>query len=31
MDPYRQQENDKVNDYLTEDIGDSESEAFETM
>ena len=31
MDPYGQQENDKVNDYLTEDIGDSESEAFETM
>ena len=31
MDPYSQQENDKVNDYLTEDIDDSESEVFETM
>ena len=31
MDPYGQQENYKVNDYLTEDIDDSESEAFETM
>ena len=31
MDPYDQQENDEVNDYLTEDIDDSESEAFETM
>ena len=31
MDPYGQQENDEVNDYLTEDIDDSESEAFETM
>ena len=31
MDPYGQQKNDKVNDYLTEDIDDSESEAFETM
>ena len=30
MDPYGQQENDEVNDYLTEDIYDSESEAFET-
>ena len=30
MRPYGQQENDKVNDYLTEDIEDSESEAFET-
>ena len=24
MDPYNQQENDRVNDYLTEDIDDSE-------
>ena len=24
MDPYNQQENDQVNDYLTEDIDDSE-------
>ena len=24
MDPYNQQENDKVNDFLTEDIDDSE-------
>ena len=31
MDPYGQQENDEVNDYLTEDIDDSESEAFETI
>ena len=31
MDPYGQQKNDKVNDYLTEDIDDSETEAFETM
>ena len=31
MDPYDQQENDEVNYYLTEDIDDSESEAFETM
>ena len=31
MDPYDQQENDEVNDYLTEDIDDFESEAFETM
>ena len=28
MDPYGQQENDEVNYYLTEDIGNSESEAF---
>ena len=25
MDPYGQQENDEVNDYLTKDIDDSES------
>ena len=31
MDPYGQQENGEVNDDLTEDIDDSESEAFETM
>ena len=31
MDPYGQQENDEVNNYLTEDIDDSESEVFETM
>ena len=31
MDPYVQQENDEVNDYLTEDIDDSKSEASETM
>ena len=31
MDPYGQQENDEVNHYLTEDIDDSGSEAFETM
>ena len=31
MDPYDQQENDEVNDYLTEDIDKSEREAFETM
>ena len=31
MDPYDQQENNELNDYLTEDIDDSESEAFETM
>ena len=31
MDPYDQQKNDEVNDYLTEDIDDSESETFETM
>ena len=31
MDPYSQQENDEVNDDLTEDIDDPESEAFETM
>ena len=31
MDPYDQKENDEVNDYLTEDIDSSESEAFETM
>ena len=31
MDPYGQQENDQVNDYLNEDIDDSESTAFETM
>ena len=28
MDPYSQQENDEVDDYLTEDIDDSESENF---
>ena len=31
MDPYSQQENDEVNDDLTEDIDDPGSEAFETM
>ena len=31
MDPYGQQENDEVNDYLTKDIDDSESEVFERM
>ena len=31
MDPYDQQENDEVNDYLTEEIDESESEPFETM
>ena len=31
MDPYGQQENNELNYYLTEDIDDSESEAFETM
>ena len=31
MDAYDEKENDEVNDYLTEDIDDSESEAFETM
>ena len=31
MDLYGQQENDEVNDYLTEDIDDSGGEAFETM
>ena len=31
MDPYGQQENDEVKDYLIEDIGYSESAAFETM
>ena len=31
MDPYGQQENDELNDYLTEDIDACESEAFETM
>ena len=31
MDPYGQQENVEANDYLTEDIDDSGSEAFETM
>ena len=31
MDPYDQQENDEVNDYLTEDIDDSESEVFQTI
>ena len=31
MDPYGQQENDEVNDYLTEEIDESESEPFETM
>ena len=31
MDPYDQQENNELNDYLTEDIDDFESEAFETM
>ena len=30
MDPYGQQENDEVNDYIPEGIDDSESEAFET-
>ena len=30
MDPYGQQENDEVNDYLPEGIDDFESEAFET-
>ena len=30
MDPYGQQENEKVNDYLTEDIDDSKSETMET-
>ena len=29
MDPYGQQENDEVNDYLTEDIDDSKSETME--
>ena len=28
MDPYSQQENDEVNDYLTKYIDDSESEDF---
>ena len=31
MDPYGKQENDEVNYYLSEDIDDSESEAFEKM
>ena len=31
MNSYGQQENDEVNDYLIEDIDDSESETFETM
>ena len=31
MDAYGQQENDEVNCYLTEDIDNSESEAFKTM
>ena len=31
IDPYGQEENNELNDYLTEDIDDSESEAFETM
>ena len=31
MDPYGQQENVEANDYLTEDIDNSGSEAFETM
>ena len=31
MDPYGQQENDEVNYYLTEDIDDSKSEAFEKL
>ena len=31
MNSYGQQENDEVNDYLIEDIDDSESEAFEAM
>ena len=31
MDPYGQQENYEVNDYLAEDIDCSESEDFETM
>ena len=31
MDPYGQQENNELNYYLTEDIDDCESEAFETM
>ena len=31
MNPYGQQENDEVNDYFTEDIVNSESEAFEAM
>ena len=31
MDSYGQQENDIVNDYLTEEIDDSESQAFQTM
>ena len=30
MDPYSQLENDEVNDYLTEDLDDSKTEAFET-
>ena len=29
MDPYGQQENDEINDYLTEDIDDSKSETME--
>ena len=31
MDPYSQQGNDEVNDYLTEDIDNYQSESFETM
>ena len=31
MNPYGQQEKDEVNDYFTEDIVNSESEAFEKM
>ena len=31
MDPYGQQDNYEVDDYLTEDIDDSELESFETM
>ena len=31
MDPYDQQENDEVNDYLIEDIDDSESEVFQAI
>ena len=31
LDLYDQQENDEINDYLTEDIDDSESKALETM
>ena len=31
MDPYSQQGNDEVNDYLTEDIDNYQSESFERM